>query len=141
LEIAGGLNLYGLDGSPSDVVDPLGLATDGKPHGGAERAEKYGDNWQGASLKDARAKFAPDAEGVATDSGKMIYKNEATGMQVVHDTNGNYFRVEDTNLSGRRRYTDLDGNVPNNKTLPNGKQTGRTQGEYNEVTHFRNTDE
>jgi RHS repeat-associated protein len=29
LEIAGGLNLYGLDGSPSDVVDPLGLATSG----------------------------------------------------------------------------------------------------------------
>jgi RHS repeat-associated protein len=32
LGIAGGLNLYGFDGSPSDVVDPLGLATDGKPH-------------------------------------------------------------------------------------------------------------
>jgi RHS repeat-associated protein len=33
LEISGGLNLYGLDGSPSDVVDPLGLSTGGGgPH-------------------------------------------------------------------------------------------------------------
>jgi RHS repeat-associated protein len=31
LEIAGGLNLYGFDGAPTDVVDPLGLA--GNKHG------------------------------------------------------------------------------------------------------------
>jgi uncharacterized protein RhaS with RHS repeats len=29
LGVAGGLNLYGFDGSPSDVVDPLGLSTSG----------------------------------------------------------------------------------------------------------------
>jgi RHS repeat-associated protein len=33
LEVYGGLNLYGLDGSPSDVVDPLGLMAR-KPHKG-----------------------------------------------------------------------------------------------------------
>ncbi|MGC4064587.1 MAG: RHS repeat-associated core domain-containing protein [Polyangiaceae bacterium] len=33
LEVAGGLNLYGFDGAPTDVVDPLGLATGrGNPH-------------------------------------------------------------------------------------------------------------
>jgi RHS repeat-associated protein len=32
LEIAGGLNLYGFDGSPSDVVDPFGLSTSGHNH-------------------------------------------------------------------------------------------------------------
>ncbi len=33
LEIEGGLNLYGFDGAPTDVVDPLGLATGGgNPH-------------------------------------------------------------------------------------------------------------
>jgi RHS repeat-associated protein len=37
LEIAGGLNLYGFDGAPTDVVDPLGLATGGgNPHGPAQ---------------------------------------------------------------------------------------------------------
>jgi RHS repeat-associated protein len=140
LGVAGGLNLYGFDGSPSCVVDPFGLTTDGKPHGGAERAERYGSNWQGASMEEAKAKFAPGSVGVPTESGKMIYTNDQTGMQVVHDTNGNYFRIEDTNQAGRRRYTDLDGNIPNNKTLPNGRQTGRTQAEYNEATHFRNID-
>ena len=46
----------------------------------------------------------------------------------------------DPSLSGKRTSMDMDGNIPNNKTLPNGKQTGRTQGEYNEATHFNNTD-
>jgi hypothetical protein len=30
---------------------------------------------------------------------------------------------------------DLQGIVPSNKKIPNGKQAGRTQSEYNEVTH------
>jgi RHS repeat-associated protein len=34
LELEGGLNLYGFDGAPTDVVDPLGLATKG---GGCSR--------------------------------------------------------------------------------------------------------
>jgi hypothetical protein len=42
----------------------------------------------------------------------------------------------DPNLPGRRRYLDLDGNVPNN-ALVDGRQVGRTQAEYNQVTHFR----
>jgi hypothetical protein len=47
---------------------------------------------------------------------------------------GNYFRIYNPNISGKRAY--LNGNVPNNKLLKNGKQTGRSQAEYNEVTHF-----
>lgn len=31
---------------------------------------------------------------------------------------------------------DLNGNIPNNKILENGKENGRTQSEYNSVTHF-----
>lgn len=58
------------------------------------------------------------------------------GIEVVEDTNGNYFRVYDPSLPGKRKYLDLQGIVPSNKKLPNGKQAGRTQSEYNEVTHF-----
>jgi hypothetical protein len=39
-------------------------------------------------------------------------------------------------LPAKRKYLDLQGIVPSNKKLPNGKQAGRTQSEYNEVTHF-----
>ncbi|BCU92068.1 hypothetical protein YP72344_35630 [Yersinia pseudotuberculosis] len=49
---------------------------------------------------------------------------------------GSYFRLHDPSLPGKRTYLDLDGNIPNNKTLETGKQVGRTQSEYNEVTHF-----
>lgn len=71
-----------------------------------------------------------------TTSGKKIYIGN-NGINIIEDLNGKYFRIENTNISGRRRYTDLNGDIPNNKVLPNGKQQGRTQSEYNEVTHFK----
>lgn len=38
------------------------------------------------------------------------------GKQLVYDTDGNYFRIEDTTLTGKRVYTDINGNqIPNNK--------------------------
>lgn len=33
----------------------------------------------------------------------------------------------------------MDSDVPNN-VLENGRQRGRSQSEYNEVSHFKNTD-
>ncbi|MGC4064593.1 MAG: RHS repeat-associated core domain-containing protein [Polyangiaceae bacterium] len=52
LEVAGGLNLYGFDGAPTDVVDPLGLAgnkhdkasagTGLRPEPGYLRGKKHG---------------------------------------------------------------------------------------------------
>ncbi|MDN4015118.1 RHS repeat-associated core domain-containing protein, partial [Chryseobacterium gambrini] len=107
--------------------------------GGAERAAQYSSQWESASLSETIQKIAPESQGVTTTTGKTIYNNSETGLQVVYDNAGNYFRIEDTNLSGRRVYLDLDGNVPNNKTV-NGKQLGRSQGEYNQVTHFNNID-
>ena len=46
------------------------------------------------------------------------------------------FRIYNPNISGKRAYLDLNGNIPNNKLLENGKEAGRSQGEYNAVTHF-----
>jgi hypothetical protein len=105
--------------------------------GGAARAAQYSANWPKANLNGAIDKFAgPNPVITTTDKGKKIYKNPQNGVEVVEDTNGNYFRIYDPSLSGKRKYLNLEGIVPSNKTLPNGKQTGRTQSEYNEVTHF-----
>ena len=125
-----------------------GKTSSGKPDGpekppeeksnGAQRAEKYGSSWPTASLDDAVKKFAGDSPVVTfTDSGKKLYTNPETGIQIVEDVNGGYFRIQDTNISGRRSYLDLDGNIPNNKTLENGTQAGRSTAEYNAVTHFK----
>ena len=65
------------------------------------------------------------AEVSTTAKGKTIYKNSETGVQVVYDNSGNYFRIQNTNLSGRRSYLDLNGSIPNNKTV-NGKIMGRS---------------
>ena len=50
---------------------------------------------------------------------------------------GNYFRVQDISLKGKRCY--LDSNNPTNKIV-NGKQKGRNKEEYERLTHFKNKD-
>lgn len=89
------------------------------------------------NIDDAVKKFAgPNPVISGTDTGKILYRNPSTGIEVVHDYHGNYFRVIDTNLTGRRKALDLDGDLPNNKTLPDGRSVGRSKAEYEQVTHF-----
>ncbi|WP_170117615.1 DUF6443 domain-containing protein [Chitinophaga ginsengisoli] len=108
---------------------------------GAGRAAEYSDGWPKASLKEAIEQFAPGAEGVLGETGqKTIYRNDETKIQVVYDNLGDYFRIENTALTGERRYVDFTNKVPNNKIV-NGKQKGRTTGEYHQITHFKNIDQ
>lgn len=108
---------------------------------GADRAAQYSGSWKDGSVKDAINKFAPDATPVYTDKGKIIYRNDSTGIEVVYDKNGNYFRIVDTNLTGKRTALDLDGNpIPNNVITEKGTQRGISQGEYNAASHFNNSD-
>ena len=118
----------------NQIDDDLG----NRPLGGAHRANQYSHNWQKANLKDARGKFAGDNPKVThTRSGKIIHENRKSGVQVVYDREGDYFTVLDPSIKGKRKYLDLNGNVPDNKTLPNGKKMGRSPSEYREVTHFK----
>jgi hypothetical protein len=57
----------------------------------------------------------------------------------VADNSGNYFRIENTNLTGKRKYFNLNGYIPNNKVV-DGKISGRSKSEYEQITHFNNTD-
>ncbi|UPK66788.1 DUF6443 domain-containing protein [Chitinophaga filiformis] len=108
---------------------------------GAERRALFGDGWASGSLKEAREKFAPGAEGVLNEKGtKTYYHNPEAKIRVVYDNLGDYFRLENTTLTGERRYVDFTGKVPNNKILVNGKQMGRDKIEYHQVTHFINID-
>jgi len=109
-----------------------------KPRNGADRAQLYSSSWGKASLENAVNKFAPGSIPV-TVGGKILYTNSKTGIQVVYDISGNYFRIENTLLTGKRNYIDFSGTIPNN-TVENGKIRGRSQAEYNSVTHFNNTD-
>lgn len=117
----------------------VGVKMSGKLDG-AGRAAKYSESWESASLKDAIAKFAPGAEGVPSEAGqKTLYLNKETGVQIVYDDLGDYFRIQDTKIKGERVYLDWNGTLPNNKIV-NGKQMGRSKVEYNQITHFKNTD-
>ena len=106
--------------------------------GGEYRANLYSKNWIEANLHKSIEKFAGKNPIITmTDKGKRIYENPTTKVQVVEDINGKYFRIYDPSIRGKRSYLDLNGVVPNNKTLDNGKKIGRTQSEYNQVTHFK----
>ncbi|ACU61601.1 hypothetical protein Cpin_4142 [Chitinophaga pinensis DSM 2588] len=121
------------------VEGEMGVKMSGKLDG-AGRAAEYGGGWESASLKEAIEKFAPGAEGVASETGgKTLFVNKETGVQIVYDKGGNYFRIQDTKIKGQRVYLDWNGTLPNNKIV-NGKQMGRSKGEYNQATHFRNVD-
>ena len=73
------------------------------------------------------------------EKGKIIYKNEGGRYSVVYDYRGDYFRIEDSQLYGRRKYTDLQGRNMANIT-ENGKTRGRSKSEYQRDTHFLNSD-
>ncbi len=108
---------------------------------GAGRAAEYGGEWPKASLQGAIDQFAPGAKGFLGENGeKTIYLNEETRLQVVYDNLGDYFRIQNTKLKGKRVYVDFDGKVPNNKVV-NGKQKGRNKDEYEQITHYKNTDQ
>jgi RHS repeat-associated protein len=127
---------------PTQSPKPVEKTKDNQPKTSQERVEKYGEGWSEGSLQTTIDKVAPGAKGKPNDKGtKILYKNEKTGKQVVYDKKGNYYRVEDTNYQGTRKYLYKDGNpLPNNRTLSNGKQRGMTKEEYHRATHFRNID-
>ena len=106
---------------------------------GKRRAQKFSSGWKEASLSEAIRKFAPDARPVVTSSGKIVYTNTQTHISIVYDPNGNYFRIEDTSRPRGRNYLDIDGNDMNNVII-DGKQRGRSKSEYQQATHFKNSD-
>ena len=50
---------------------------------GAYRANRYSSLWGKGSLQGAVDKFAPNSTPVFTDKGKVIYRNNDTGIEVV----------------------------------------------------------
>ncbi|MDU4728316.1 phage minor capsid protein [Clostridium sp.] len=107
---------------------------------GATRAEEFSKYWGEASLKETINKFVPNAtaSGV-TEKGKIIYSSKDTKLQVVYDTKGNYFRIEDSSRTDKKRYLDIEGNDFTN-IVENGKKRGTTKAEYQSRTHFKNSD-
>ncbi|WP_147319996.1 hypothetical protein [Chitinophaga silvisoli] len=99
-------------------------------------ANGYKANWATDDLQSAITKFVgKDATFELSKSGKIIWKSESSSIEVIQDPLNKYFRILDTKLTGKRNYIDLNGNVPNNKVV-NGKTTGNSQAEYNELTHY-----
>lgn len=101
------------------------------------RAAKYHDNWQTINLNDFVDRFAPGSTAKISGS-KITFQADGSNLEIVCDVSAGSCRLRDTSITTSRCYLDIDGRpVDNNKTLPNGKKTGRSKAEYNEMTHFR----
>ena len=75
-------------------------------------------------MNEAINRFAPNVEPVITSRGKIIYNNQETGISVVYDKNGNYFRIEDTTRPRGRNYLDINGNDMNNEIVNEKHEVG-----------------
>lgn len=124
--------------SNGDIIN--NKATNKSKRDGAVRAQKFSEYWGEASLKEIINKFLPNATASAvTEKGKIIYKSTDSKLQIVYDTKGNYFRIEDSSRTDKKRYLDIEGNDVTN-IIENGKKRGTTKGEYQSRTHFKNID-
>ncbi len=120
----------------TNAYKEVGKVSNGVKKQAIERASKFRGNWGKGNLNESIERLVGKNPNISTTpSGKIIYKGD-NGVQVVHDYHGKYFRVENTSLVGKRRYLDLDGNVPNNKVLPDGRIVGSSKSEYEAATHF-----
>ncbi len=104
---------------------------------GKTRSNLYSSNWKPASLKKAVDKFIGSNPVVTVEGGKRIYQNSSSPIKLVEDIGGRYFRIEDSSIKGKRRYMNLDGVIPMNKTLESGKQKGISRSEFQSLTHFK----
>lgn len=137
---------FGIERNQSKAFNEI-AASKGKNSGiitskrdGKTRAEEFSKYWQEASLREVIEKFAPDFTiSEKLEKGKILYKSNESDIQIVYDTNGNYFRIEDLNIRGKRRYLDINGDNAANK-LESGKQKRRSKEEYEALTHFKNKD-
>lgn len=107
---------------------------------GAVRAKEFSKYWKEASLKDSINRFVPNHTVIKKlEKGKILYMSNDSNIQIVYDIKGNYFRIQDLSIKGKRSYLDLQGNNPTNKIV-DGKQKGRSKEEYEPLTHFKNKD-
>jgi hypothetical protein len=88
---------------------------------------------------------AGDAPEVVLRGAKTIYRNPQTGLQVVYDVAGNYFRVHNPAVKGVLEYLDAAGNeIPANVPLLRGSGgytlTGVSKDVRQALTHFTNSD-
>lgn len=114
-----------LDGALKDKLDRA-----------ANRAAQYHSNWPTVNLNDFVDKFAPESHPVI-DGSKIVFRAPGSDIEIICDVRGGYCRLRDVSIASRRCYLDINGDIPGNKTLANGKQIGRTKDEYNAMTHFR----
>ena len=108
---------------------------------GDYRATMYRENWQKASLKEARKRFTPGGTKEKSPGGRKTYYISKDGKtRIEYDRSGKYFRIRDISQeAGKKSCLRLDGTSAI-EIVENGIKRPTTDEEYEMMTHFLNTD-
>lgn len=106
-----------------------------------ENVVKFAPGWQRASISEAISRhMGSDYRIVISKSGKLIYENKSTGVQIVIDAGNGYFRIFKPSAPGSKdgHYLNLDGEIPAAEIMTkNGlRRVPLSGGELNKATHF-----
>ncbi len=94
------------------------------------------NKWKRVDLRIVVSKFLGiNVNQSLTESGKILWRNQNSSIQIEQDYEHKYFRICDLNLNDERKYLDLDGNLPN-EIDHFGKKREFSDSEYNDLTHF-----
>lgn len=138
----------GTENKTEDVISDLwkpqpnkGVSTAGNASkSGAQRAARNSGNWKDVSLNATVKRIAGDNPIIDnTPTGKTIFRNPSTGVEVVYDTAGNYFRVS----KGKHYFDEFGKPIPDNVPLTKFNkttQTGVPRDVREALTHFNNSD-
>ena len=108
---------------------------------GDYRRMEFGANWEELSLNEILHKYARGAKKeLSNDKTKIRYFSKDGRYEIKYDRKGDYFRIIDRNpVSKSRPCLDKFGSPVLNIT-EDGKMRSATQEEYEQLTHFKNSD-
>lgn len=122
--------------------DNMGSSIGSEPTKGEQRAAKYGNGWQEASLDDTVNRLVPNPtiyDIKENGNAKRIYESVTSSYSIIEDIDGKYFRIKNSSLPGKKessKYVGLNGEDVHNIEI-NGKIRGRSKSEYRQATHFK----
>lgn len=106
---------------------------------GAQRACRFGKNWEVVNINKIVNKFTPKPI-VWETPGKLHFEDQQHKYQIIADIAGSYLRIMDLNYCRDIQnavYLTKDGEDGRYTFDSNGKKHSRTKSDYMSVTHFR----
>lgn len=98
--------------------------------------KKYARDWKPINLDEfvSKLKITDDKYNMQTNMRKISFLNDGKTYEIVSAIGGKYFRIQEINEKGLRKYVDINLKEP---SIPGNIQGAARRAERNRLTHFR----